>query len=142
MADRAAHEAQFLSRLTPERLLHLASEDLRTIVRDSQGGDTTLRDVHLLDGAVRIAWDLRGTRIYAELRADDIRVGRESMARPMREAGIAGVGRAGAGPSATTIRAPERTSAEDLVHRDFTADGPNEFWDETLLAIGSRTMVE
>jgi putative transposase len=45
----------------------------------------------------------------------------------MREAGIAGVSRRRRA-IATTIRAPERGSAGDLVKRDFTADGPNRLW--------------
>lgn len=52
--DRAAHKTQFLSRLTAKRLFRLASEDMRAIIRDSQGADTTIRDVHVIDGAIRI----------------------------------------------------------------------------------------
>lgn len=45
----------------------------------------------------------------------------------MRGAGIAGVSRRRRAVT-TTIRAPERTSAGDLVRRDFTAEGPDRLW--------------
>jgi putative transposase len=63
-------------------------------------------------------------RVHAELRAEGVQVGRKRVARLMREAGIAGVSRRRRTVS-TTVRAPERQSAGDLVKRDFTADGPN-----------------
>jgi putative transposase len=66
-------------------------------------------------------------RIHAELRANGVQVGQKRVARLMREAGIAGVSRRRRAVT-TTIRAPERTSAGDLVKRDFTADGPNRLW--------------
>lgn len=44
----------------------------------------------------------------------------------MREAGIAGVRRRRR--TVATVRAPDRTSAGDLVKRDFTADGPDRRW--------------
>jgi putative transposase len=63
-------------------------------------------------------------RVHAESRAEGAQVRRKRVARPMREAGIAGVSRRRRAV-ATTIPAPERTSAGDLVRRDFTADGPD-----------------
>lgn len=66
-------------------------------------------------------------RVHAELRAEGVQVVRKRVARLMREAGIAGVSRRRRTVS-TTVRAPERTSAGDLVKRDFTADGPNQLW--------------
>ena len=66
-------------------------------------------------------------RVHAQLRADGVQVGRKRVARLMRGARIAGVSRRRR-TIATTIRAPERTSAEDLVRRDFAADGPNKLW--------------
>ena len=66
-------------------------------------------------------------RIYAELRVDGVRVGRKRVARLMRETGIAGVSRRRRTVT-TTVPAPERPSAGDLVRRDFTADGPDRLW--------------
>ena len=66
-------------------------------------------------------------RVHAELRAEGVQVGRKRVARLTREAGIAGVSRRRR-TVATTIRAPERTSAGDLARRDFAAGGPNRLW--------------
>ena len=75
-----------------------------------------------------VSYGTYGTpRIHAELRAEGIHVGRKRVARLMREAGIAGISRRRRTVT-TTIRAPERQSAGDLVRRDFTADGPDRLW--------------
>jgi putative transposase len=66
-------------------------------------------------------------RIHAELRAMGVHVGRKRIARLMCEARIAGVSRRRR-TTVTTVRAPERQSAGDLVRRDFTADGPDRLW--------------
>lgn len=66
-------------------------------------------------------------RIHAELRAEGVQVGRKRVAGLMRKAGIAGVSRRRR-TVATTIRAPEQSSAGDPVRRDFMADGPNKLW--------------
>ena len=73
-------------------------------------------------------------RVHAELRAEGAQVGRKRVARPMRKAGIVGVSRRRR-TVATTIRAPDRASAGDLVKRDFAADGPDRLWvaDITLI---------
>ena len=66
-------------------------------------------------------------RVHAELRAEGLQVGRKRVARLMREAGIAGVSRRRRTVT-TTIPMPERTSAGDLVRRNFTAEGPDKLW--------------
>ncbi len=72
----------------------------------------------------------RGTygacRACAELRAEDIRVGKKRVARLMKEAGLRGVSRRKR-PSTTVRRAGARP-APDLVDRDFTASRPDELW--------------
>jgi putative transposase len=72
----------------------------------------------------------RGTygapRIHAELAAEGVHVGRKRVARLMRAAEIAGVSRRRS--VCTTLRAPERRPAPDLVERDFTSSGPDRLW--------------
>lgn len=71
----------------------------------------------------------RGTygvpRMYAELRGRGIAVGRDRVARLMREAGIQGVSRRKG--TRTTNRGSQRP-APDLVRRDFTVDGPDRLY--------------
>jgi putative transposase len=64
-------------------------------------------------------------RIHAELVAVGVKVGRERVARLMREAGIVGVHRRRF--IVTTTRGEGR-QAPDLVERHFAADGPNRIW--------------
>jgi len=72
----------------------------------------------------------RGTygspRILAELADDGIHVGRNRIARLMREASLAGVSRRKW--ITTTVRDGEAKAAPDLVERKFTAKGPDELW--------------
>ena len=58
----------------------------------------------------------------------------------MRAAGLAGVSHRR--DARTTIRDERVRPSADLVDRNFYADGPNMLWDETIFALGSRTMVE
>jgi putative transposase len=99
--------------------------------RDRQPSDRQRSDAALLRRIRTIHAVSHGTygapRVHVELRAEGIEVGRKRVARLMRGAGIAGVSRRRRA-IATTIRAPERTSAGDLVRRDFTADGPDKLW--------------
>jgi putative transposase len=64
-------------------------------------------------------------RVHAELVAAGVEVGRERVARLMREAGIVGVHRRRF--IVTTTRGEGR-QAPDLVERHFAADGPNRLW--------------
>ncbi|HEY3373445.1 MAG TPA: IS3 family transposase [Candidatus Aquicultor sp.] len=65
-------------------------------------------------------------RIHAELKANDICVGRKRVARLMKELGIEGVSKRGR----RRITKPKEATpiAPDLVNRDFTATKPNELW--------------
>jgi putative transposase len=65
-------------------------------------------------------------RIYKELVAQGVRVGRKRLARLMRAAGLEGVSRRRA--VHTTIRRAGATPAVDLVARNFTAPGPDRLW--------------
>jgi putative transposase len=65
-------------------------------------------------------------RIQAMLKRRGICVARKRVARLMREAGIIGVTRRN--KNRTTVRDPSARPAQDLVDRDFTADGPDQLW--------------
>jgi putative transposase len=80
----------------------------------------TVRTIHALS---------RGTygvpRVHAELAADGVPIGKNRVARLMRDAGIAGVSRRKF--AITTVRDGGR-QAPDLVDRQFTANAPNVLW--------------
>ena len=66
-------------------------------------------------------------RIRAELHAEGQAVGQKRVARLMRNARLTGVSRRRNAPT-TTWRHPDHRPANDLVRRNFTADGPNLLW--------------
>jgi len=72
----------------------------------------------------------RGTygspRVHAELQDQGIRVGRERVARLLREAGLEGI--SGRRRRSTTRRDPDAQPAPDRVDRDFSANKPNHLW--------------
>jgi transposase InsO family protein len=65
-------------------------------------------------------------RVYAELVDAGVRVGRDRVARLMREAWIVGVSHRRW--NATTTRSDSGRQAPDLVDRQFTATQPNQLW--------------
>ena len=71
----------------------------------------------------------RGTygapRVHAELAAEGVQVGKNRVARLMRDAGVTGVSRRKF--AVTTVRDGGR-QAPDLVDRTFTVDAPNVLW--------------
>jgi putative transposase len=79
-----------------------------------------IREVH--------TWS-RGTygvpRMHPELLDRGIQIGRDRVARLMREAGIQGVSRR---KGTRTTRRSSASAAPDLVNRDFSASGPDELW--------------
>jgi putative transposase len=80
----------------------------------------TVRTIHAVS---------RGTygaaRVHAELAAEGVHVGKNRVARLMRDAGVAGVSRRKS--VVTTVRDGDR-QAPDLVDRTFAADAPNVLW--------------
>jgi putative transposase len=66
-------------------------------------------------------------RVWHQLQREGEHVGRDHVARLMREAGIRGAKRRGK-PWRTTIADPEAQKRPDLVDRDFTADRPDRLW--------------
>jgi putative transposase len=65
-------------------------------------------------------------RIHLDLRDEGIHVGRKRVERLMRAAGLSGYVKRRKGK--TTIRVEGVRAAEDLVDRNFVADGPNQLW--------------
>jgi len=65
-------------------------------------------------------------RIYRDLRADGVRIGRKRVERLMRGAGLSGTVKRRRGK--TTIRVPGVRVADDLVKRDFRPPAPNQLW--------------
>lgn len=65
-------------------------------------------------------------RIYRDLQADGVRVGRKRVERLMRQDGLSGTARRRRGK--TTLRVPGVRVANDLVKRDFSPPGPNQLW--------------
>jgi putative transposase len=75
-------------------------------------------------------------RIHAELREAGARVGRKRIARLMRRAGIAGVGRRKR--VQTTVRDRKARPAPDLVERDFGAEAANRLWVADITYVPTR----
>lgn len=67
-------------------------------------------------------------RVHACLRAEGWRVGRNRVARLMREAGLVGVHRRRHRSAAARPAHRAMTTAPDLVRRRFTADAPDRLW--------------
>lgn len=76
-------------------------------------------------------------RIQEKLRRRGIRVGRKRVARLMRDAGIIGVTRRR--KHGTTRRDEAARPAQDLVEREFVADGPNQVWVADITHIPTRS---
>ena len=94
--------------------------------------DRELADIDLAVRIRRVHEQTEGIygapRIQAELRlAHGVRVGKKRVARLMRQLGLKGADGRGGGPR-TTIREAGRSSAPDLVDRDFTRAEPNRLW--------------
>ena len=90
----------------------------------------TSKDHELLEQIRAFHRQSRGTygapRIYRDLRAAGVHVGRKRVARLLKQAGLRGVSRRKW--PVTTVRAEHARPAPDLVQRAFTATGPNQLW--------------
>jgi len=73
-------------------------------------------------------------RIYAELKANGMKVGCNRVVRLMRKAGLEGVSRR----RSTTRRDPEAQPAADLVDREFATDAPDRLWVADIAYIPTR----
>lgn len=92
--------------------------------------DRQLRDAVLLPVIERIHADDYGVyearKIWQAMRRDGWQIGRDQVARLMREVRLQGMVR-GRKPR-TTVSAREPDARPDLVQRRFTADRPNQLW--------------
>lgn len=97
-------------------------------------------DEELTVTIVRIHWDSRTSygarRVHAELRLGlQIRCGKKRVARLMRLAGIAGISHRRKRGKNRPLPAPH----EDLVKRQFVADGPDKLWVTDITEHPTRT---
>lgn len=77
-------------------------------------------------------------KLHRRLASRGQRTSRKRVARIMRDLGIRGVTRACSKRPSGEKRASRRDGAEDLVHRDFTAGGPNEAWYADITYVRTR----
>ena len=97
--------------------------------------DRVLRD-RITDIHVRSRGTYGVPRVWAELAAEGICVGRKRVARLMRQARIQGVHRRR--KITTTRRNPEQVAAPDLVNREFTAGEPDRIWVSVITYIPTK----
>ena len=91
-----------------------------------------MRDEELAELISQVRAEVRGIygapKAFFALRRMGVRTSMKRVARIMRERGWRGVTRACAKRPSGEKRAAKRESAEDLVKRKFSADGPNMAW--------------
>jgi putative transposase len=89
-----------------------------------------VRDAELkveIAGVYKANFEVYGAeKIWRQLGREGIRVGRDRVARLMRQLGIRGIVRGG--KRATTTPAPAADRPADLVRHQFTAPAPNRLW--------------
>lgn len=102
-----------------------------------------LRDAELARAISQVREESRGIygapKVHMRLRALGVRTSRKRVARIMRERGWRGVTRRCAKSPSPEKRASREDSADDLVKRDFSADGPNELWFADITYVKVRT---
>jgi putative transposase len=96
----------------------------RPASRRAQEDAVLLRRIRTIHEASRQSYGV--PRVYRELREDGIEVGRDRVARLMRQAGLRGISRRRF--VVTTRRDARGRPAPDLVERRFKAAEPNQLW--------------
>lgn len=100
------------------------------------------RDEELAEMISQARSEVRGIygapKVFLKLRRAGVRTSRKRVARIMRERGWRGVTRACAKRPSGEKRAAKRGSAEDLVKRKFSADGPNIAWFADITYVKTR----
>lgn len=111
--------------------------------RDRPPSAHDLRDAELARLISQVRDEVRGIygapKVHMRLRALGVRTSRKRVARIMRERGWRGVTRRCAKNPTREKRVPKKDSAEDLVKRDFSADGPNGAWFADITYVKVRT---
>jgi putative transposase len=124
----SAHQAQYRV-ATMCRVLEVSTSGYyawrkRPASRRAQEDAVLLRRIRTIHEASRQSYGV--PRVYRELREDGVEVGRDRVARLMRQAGLRGISRRRF--VVTTRRDATAQSAPDLVERRFEAEGPNQLW--------------
>jgi putative transposase len=96
----------------------------RPASKRAQDDAVLLRRIRTIHEASRQSYGV--PRMHHELREDGVEVGRDRVARLMREAGLQGISRRRF--VVTTRRDEAARPAPDLVERRFQAEGPNRLW--------------
>ena len=101
-----------------------------------------MRDEELAELISQVRSEVRGIygapKAFFALRRMGVRTSMKRVARIMRERGWRGVTRACAKRPSGEKRAAKRESAEDLVKRKFSADGPNMAWFADITYVKTR----
>ena len=123
-AERAGHSVKTLCRVFGVRRSGFHAWLSRPLSARAVSDQLLLERVRQLHVASRRTYG--SPRIYRDLRADGVAVGRKRVERLMRQAGISGTVKRRRGR--TTVRVPGVRVAEDLVKRDFQPAAPNRLW--------------
>ena len=101
-----------------------------------------MRDEELAELIAQVRAEVRGIygapKTFFALKRMGVRTSMKRVARIMRERGWRGVTRACAKRPSGEKRAAKRESAEDLVKRKFSADGPNMAWFADIACVKTR----
>jgi putative transposase len=123
-AERASHSIKTLCRVLGVSRSGFHAWAARPLSQRACADAVLLERVRELHVASRRTYG--SPRIYRDLRADGIAVGRKRVERLMRQDGLSGVVRRRRGK--TTIRVPGVPVADDLVKRDFRPPAPDQLW--------------
>jgi putative transposase len=120
-AERAGHSVKTLCRVLGVSRSGFHAWLRRPLSARAVSDELLLERVRQLHVASRRTYG--SPRIYRDLRADGVAVGRKRVERLMRQAGISGTVKRRRGR--TTVRVPGVRVADDLVKRDFRPAAPN-----------------
>jgi putative transposase len=108
--------------------------------RNRPASARAMRDQELKGEITRVNtgnFEVYGARkMWLQLRREQVKVGRDRVARLMRTIGLTGVTR-GSGKRVTTFPAPVAQRPGDLVERKFTASAPNRLWVSDLTYVAT-----
>ena len=123
-AERACHSVKTLCRVLGVSRSGFHAWSSRPLSARALSDQLLLERVRQLHLASRRTYG--SPRIYRDLRADGVAVGRKRVERLMRQDGLSGTVKRRRGQ--TTIRVPGVRVAEDLVKRDFRPPAPDQLW--------------